>query len=450
MKVIPQEGAELLDPDPQVKAAGRVRATNPLRFAPLTGILMTDASGGLLVRRVRVRVTSGPDRGREALLEAGTLLVGTHSDNDLILRDPQVGKYHLEIALVAGGIRVRDLGSDGGTFVGSVKVQQSVLPMGTEVSLGRSTLQLLSGDIPVPVSPSERTSFGPVLGQSLSMRTVFALLERVAPSDAPVVLEGESGTGRSLIARAIHASSRFAASPMASIDFRLPSHERPTLSSLAQRTDTFTLLVDRIDKATPAEQTALLALYERREEGVLDARIIATSNIDIRREGAEGRFRKELVPHAAAVRIVVPPLRARAEDIPLLVRQFAREVCGAELDFENHDFDRLLARDYPGNVRELRQLIGKALQVDAPPLQLPKSGLARARAALVMPLNARPKPPPPAVARDRLVEFFERDHVEQTHKRLNGNIAEIGRALGLPRREVIKTLKRFSLACPDR
>jgi DNA-binding NtrC family response regulator len=214
---------------------------------------------------------------------------------------------------------------------------------------------------------------------------------------------------------------------MASIDFRLPSHERPTLSSLAQRTDTFTLLVDRIDKATPAEQTALLSLYERREEGVLDARIIATSNIDIRREGAEGRFRKELVPHAAAVRILVPPLRARAEDIPLLVRQFAREVCGAELDFENHDFDRLLAREYPGNVRELRQLIGKALQVDAPPLQLPKSGLARARAALVMPLNARPKPP------QRLVDR-------------TGDVATAAKEAGLQKKDFLAELDRLKIA----
>ncbi len=450
MKVIPQEGGELFEPDPQAKPAGRVRTGNPLRFAPLTGILQTDASGGLLVRRVRVRVTSGPDRGREAILEAGTLLVGTHSDNDLILRDPQVGKYHLEIALVAGGIRVRDLGSEGGTFVGAARVQTAVFAIGTEVSLGRSTLQLLSGDIAIAVAPSDRGSFGPVLGQSLSMRVLFALLERVAPSDSPLVLEGEPGTGRSLIARAVHASSRFAASPMTAIDFRQPPHERPTLSSLAQRTDTFTLLIDRIDQATPAEQTALLSLYERREEGVLDARILATSNVDLRREGAEGRFRKELVPHAASVRVVIPPLRSRTEDIPLLVRQFAKEVCGAELEFDTHDFDRLLAREYTGNVRELRALVVRALQVDAAPPQLPKSGRERARAALVMPLNARPKPPPPKVARDRLVEFFERDHVEQTHKRLQGNVAEIARALGMPRREVIKTLKRYGLPCPDR
>jgi hypothetical protein len=85
-------------------AGGRVGGnTGATRLTPLTGVLMTDANGALVVRRVRVRVTSGPDRGREALLEAGTLLVGTHPDNDLVLRDPSVGKYHLELALVAAG-----------------------------------------------------------------------------------------------------------------------------------------------------------------------------------------------------------------------------------------------------------------------------------------------------------------------------------------------------------
>ena len=80
------------------------RMQHAARFPPLTGVLMTDPAGSLLVRRVRVRVTSGPDRGRESLLEAGTLLIGTHSDNDLILRDLHASKYHLEIALVAGEI----------------------------------------------------------------------------------------------------------------------------------------------------------------------------------------------------------------------------------------------------------------------------------------------------------------------------------------------------------
>src|SRR5262249_20679112 len=121
------------------------------RLTPLTGVLMTDGSGGLVVRRVRVRVMSGPDRGREALLEAGTLLVGTHPDNDLVLRDPTVGKYHLELALVAAGVRVRDLGAEGGSLISGLRVGTTIVPAGTEVILGRTTLQLLVADVSVPV-----------------------------------------------------------------------------------------------------------------------------------------------------------------------------------------------------------------------------------------------------------------------------------------------------------
>lgn len=449
MKVIHQESTETVDGEAPARVA-RPRPNAPLRFAPLTGAVMTDASGGLVVRRVRVRVVGGPDRGREALLEAGTLLVGTHTDNDLILRDPQVGKYHLEIALVAGGIRVRDLGSDAGTFVASQRITSGVVTVGTELQLGRTTLHLLAGDLTVNVSPSERTAFGMVVGQSLPMRMLFALLERVAPSDVPLLLQGPTGAGRTLIAKAIHANSRFAASPITVVDFRLPQSERPTVTQVSQRADTFTLLLEGLDEASTGDHGALLSLYQRREEGVLDARIIATSTTDIQQLAAAGRMRSELAVYVSSVRLRVPALSERIEDIPMLVQQFCRDICGAEAQLRPEDFDRIAQRDYPGNVRELRQLIAKALQVEVTAPPLPKSGIARARAALVMPLNARPKPPHPKVARDRLVEYFEKDWLMGLMKRADNNVSEVARELNLPRREAIKLLKKHSITCPDR
>jgi DNA-binding NtrC family response regulator len=302
----------------------------------------------------------------------------------------------------------------------------------------------------VPIPPSERNAFGPALGQSPSMRQLFAVLERVAPSDAPLLLEGEPGTGRTLIAKAIHSSSRFAASPITVIDFHQPPGERPTVTSVGQRSDTFTLLLERIDEASPSEINALLNLYQRREEGVLDARIIATSSTDIRRAAADGRIRKELAAHVAAVRIVLPPLRERMEDVALLVRQFAREICGTEPPLGPAELSRIVSREYPGNVRELRQLVARALQAGAAAPVLPRQGVARARAALVMPLNARPKPPEPTVARERLVEFFEKDWVLGLHAKHHGNLTEVSRESAIARKELVRRLKSWGVAASEK
>jgi DNA-binding NtrC family response regulator len=277
------------------------------------------------------------------------------------------------------------------------------------------------------------------------MRQLFALLERIGPSDAPVLIEGPAGSGRTLIAKAIHSSSRFAAAPVTVIDFRLPPNERPTITSVGQRSDTFTLLLERIDEATPSEREALLTLYSRREEGVLDARIIATASTDLRRAALDGRIRRELAAHVAAVRVTVPSLAARVDDVPLLVRQFAREICGAEPTLRPGDLDRALARTYPGNVKELRQLVSLALQPEATPSSLPKAGAARARAALVRPLNARPKAPDPGVARERLIAYFERDWLTQLHTRLGGDLAELVRETGIARKELQQRLKDLGL-----
>ena len=141
----------------------------------------------------------------------------------------------------------------------AARLGTGVVSVGTEISIGRSTLQLLVGDLTVPVIPSERTSFGPVSGQSASMRTLFAVLERIAATDTPILLEGDPGTGRTLIAKAVHASSRFAASPITAIDLRLPTSERPSLAQVSQQVQPFTLLLERSAEASNADLRALPA-----------------------------------------------------------------------------------------------------------------------------------------------------------------------------------------------
>ncbi|MFO0560550.1 MAG: FHA domain-containing protein [Polyangiales bacterium] len=432
---------------PAVTASVRPPSVSaPAKLPALTGVLMTDERGTLVVRRVRVRVTSGPDRGREALLEAGTLLVGTHADNDLVLRDPAVSKYHLELALVAGGVRVRDLGSETGTLVGGARINNTVVPSGTELAIGRTTLQLLGADVSVPSAVSERTAFGPAVGKTQVMRELFGLLERLAPTDSPLLLEGEPGCGRTLLAKAIHISSRFAASPVTVVDFGLSPIERPSLLQIAQRADTFTLLIERIDEAPSGSIPELLALYERREEGVLDARIIATASPGLRAQPTDNKLRKDLLAHACAVRVVVPPLRQRLEDVPLLVRSFIREIAQVDPSFEDGDFAIAMAREYPGNVRELRKLVAKALQAEpVARTMLPSAGIARAKAALLLPLNARPKPPDAGTARQRVLDAFSLDWMQRLIDR-TGDVALAAKEAGLAKKDFVAEFDRLKAA----
>jgi hypothetical protein len=447
--VVNRDGVRDGDPTLPPPSASSVRPSSvsaPAKLPALTGVLMTDDRGTLVVRRVRVRVTGGPDRGREALLEAGTLLVGTHADNDLVLRDPTVSKYHLELALVAGGVRSRDLGSESGTLVSGAKVTNVVVAAGTELTIGRTTLQLLGSDVAVPALVSERTSFGPAVGKSSAMRELFGMLERLAPTDSPLLLEGEAGSGRTLLAKAIHVSSRFAASPITLVDFSLAPIERPSLLQIAQRPDTFTLLIERIDEAPSSVIPELLSIYERREEGVLDARIIATAAPGLRAQPSDNKLRRDLLAHACAVRVYVPPLRARLEDVPLLVRQFIREIAQVDPSFEDGDFARAMTRDYPGNVKELRKIVAKALQAEpVARAMLPSAGLARAKAALLLPLNARPKPPDAGTARQRVLDAFTLDWMQRLVD-VTGDVALAAREAGLGKKEFVAELDRLKEA----
>ncbi|HEX4621771.1 MAG TPA: sigma 54-interacting transcriptional regulator, partial [Myxococcaceae bacterium] len=174
------------------------------------------ASGTLRTRRYQVSVAAGADAGKALSLQ-GVVRVGTHADCELCLSDETVSRYHLELYSRGDGVRVRDLASTNGTKIAGIRVQDAIVEPPTRVLLGRTELSLTveEEDLGQPIGA---TAFGDALGESQAMRRLFGVLERVAPADVTVLLLGETGTGKEVIARSIHARSPRAQEPFVVVD----------------------------------------------------------------------------------------------------------------------------------------------------------------------------------------------------------------------------------------
>jgi transcriptional regulator with PAS, ATPase and Fis domain len=191
-----------------------------------TQLLTDDASGLLVERSYRLRVVSGPDQGKEHVLDEGTTMVGTHADNDLVLTDSTVSRYHLEIRVRRDGIEVRDLDTTNGTKHGGTKVGQVVLTGSARLRLGKHTeVDFEPVDTSVDLADYKGDRYGDVLGSTQPMKRLFALLSKAAPTEATILLQGETGTGKEAIAEAVHQHSKRAKGPFVVVDCGSIPHE---------------------------------------------------------------------------------------------------------------------------------------------------------------------------------------------------------------------------------
>jgi DNA-binding NtrC family response regulator len=423
---------------------------------------------GLSFRKLRLQVISGPDAGRSFSADALRTLVGTHESADLVLRDPAVSRFHFELATDGGRLSLRDLGSTNGTFVNGIWVLQVYLRAGAIVALGDTTLRIDLDDELVRVPLSERDHFGRLVGRSAPMRAAFAQLERAAASDVTVLLEGETGTGKEAAAASIHAESRRAKGPFVVVDCAaIPSdlleselfgHERGAFTGAAgARRGAFeaasggTIFLDEIGElGTELQPKLLRALQERTVKRIgsndhvpVDVRVVAATNRSLGEEVNEQRFRSDLYFRIAVLKIRLPSLRERAEDLPLLVegalaRLGKRDAPEAELLRAPSTLQELAGHRWPGNVRELANYVERCLalrekppitsEVGSPPI-VPKG-------APVLPLK---------VAREQCLREFERCYLENVLRSSDDNVAAAARAAGIDRRHFYRLLERHGL-----
>ncbi|MGE0785402.1 MAG: sigma-54-dependent Fis family transcriptional regulator [Sandaracinaceae bacterium] len=407
------------------------------RLAPSTGVVGTNPGNQLVLRRLVVRVVSGPDRGKEKRLESGTMLLGSHPDADLVLTDGTVSRYHAEIALLPGGVRVRDLRSTNGTYVGDSRIEAVVVAPGSEVRLGRTRVELLPADVPMPEAPSDRSSFGRLVGSSRAMRKLYSVLERVAAMDSPVLVWGEPGVGKSEAARAVHERSSRQGGPFAELDLR-SGIDPSAVAGEMEHARGGTLVLDHVDEAPGAIQDALVTALDRLERGQYDVRPIALARSDLRELVESGVLRRDLWFSLAAIRVEVPPLRERLEDLPRLVRDLVATTGYPDVGLTAAELGALRAHEFEGNVRELRRMIEETLltshRASRPP-PMPNQ-VAVTEDLVQLPFKE---------AKERLMDAFERHYIHSLLAKHDGNVSRAASEAGVDRNHLARLAKKHGL-----
>ena len=416
-----------------------------------------------IVHKLRVAIVAGPDAGATCAPDDGSrLAVGTAEDNALVVRDPAVSRYHLELHRTPAGVEVIDLGSRNGTWVGNVRVTRAVVPAGTQLRLGDTALTVEDAGNAVAPPPADVPRTDNLVGDSEAIREVARLVHRVARVDSSVLIQGETGTGKEVIARSIHEASprrdrelvivdcgSMPASLIASILF---GHEKGAFTGADQRrTGAFeraeggTVLLDEIGELPLDVQPALLGVLERRaftrvggaQSVAVDVRVLAATHRDLRAEVNAGRFRADLYYRLAVAKIVVPPLRERPEDIEPLVAHFVQRLTGvAELGPLAPAMEALRAHPWSGNVRELRNVVEAALVMGELDLG---TGASPTRAVVPGELASYRDARAAALAR------FETDYLKSLIERAGGNASEAARLARMDRPYLLTLLRKHGL-----
>lgn len=396
-------------------------------------------------------------------------LIGTNDSCDLVLQDGSVSRFHCELLVGNQQIRVRDLDSTNGTIIDGTRVVEGFLRRDSVLRLGRTLIRFELTDQHIHIPISQRTEFGDLVGKSVLMRSVFALLERAALLDTKLLLVGETGTGKSAAARAIHEESARKDGPFIAIDCgaismnllesELFGHVRGAFTGALDRVGAFemaangTLFLDEIGELPMSMQSKLLtALDENRIRRVgetlsrpVNVRVIAATNRDLRREVNARRFREDLYYRIAVVSLEMPPLRQRPEDIPMLVeRMLARKGASPEQIQALTDEEvlhSLCTAAWPGNIRELDNHIerclwfGGATALVKDPVTHPDSSAVEVDATL-----------PYAEAKRKALQEIEKAYLLQLMRMHGDRASAAAHASGLDRSYFYRLLRRHQIS----
>ncbi len=464
----------------------------------LRTVFVSDRATARRLTKVKLVVLDGEHAGKSFEVAKSRVYVGRSRVNDITIEDSSISSTHFELRAEEDGFLLRDLGSTNGTRLGGCRIREAWLEPEVSFRAGHTTFKLttMGEEVEIPLSRDEH--FGGVIGRSVAMREVFATLSKVAPSELTCLIEGETGTGKERVARAIHDESRRQSKPYVVLDCSsIPrdlmesyvfGHEKGAFTgAVSQRTGAFeqahggTLFLDEIGELDISLQPKLLRVLESREFKRVggaktvraDCRVIAATNRDLRAMVNEGTFREDLYFRLSIVNVLLPPLRDRRDDIPLLVEHFLKDVWKSrpdrpQLRLTASAMDMLLSYTWPGNVRELRNVIVRAANlasgsaIEREDLQLGAAGLLSV-ASTSSTSSSMSSPGTGATsggyehgfsvdisepfkdAKQEVIERFEIAYLERLMEAYEGNISQASSATGLTRYHLRELLKKYDL-----
>jgi two-component system, NtrC family, nitrogen regulation response regulator GlnG len=411
-------------------------------------------------------VIKGPDRGESVrLTESRPLYFGSSPSCELPLSDKTVSRKHLMAELVGDEVVMRDNNSTNGTFIQGSRFKEITIGFGAEVKLGRTVIKYLPDEEVVEPEPLERNSFGHLIGGDTKMRQLFKLLNDVADTDATVLIEGETGTGKELIAEEIHNHSQrrdgpfrvfdCGSVPRELIESALFGHVKGSFTgAITDRKGAFaeahggTIFLDEIGEMALDLQPSLLRVLDKRAVRKvgsntyekIDVRVVAATNRDLRAEVAKKNFREDLYYRLAVIRVSVPPLRERGSDIPLLVQHFVNAFAsGRPLYVPPEDMARIQRHSWPGNVRELRNVIERACILShGDAVNIDDALIEEAAPALGIRTDL-----PFKEAKGQLVEMFEREYIEDLMRRHKMNLSAAAREAQIDRKHLRELIRKY-------
>ncbi len=433
-------------------------------------------------RKCQLVILSSPAKGKKLDLNRPITKIGKKEDNDLVLDEKTVSRNHVEITQTEDSYRIKDLDSTNGTFVNDIRVKEAYLTPGDIIRLGTVRTEFIAFDEKVSIEPSTRQEFGPLLGRARRMRQIFSLLEKISPTNATVLVEGETGTGKDLVARAIHQNSPrknkpfvvFDCSAVAQnlIESELFGHVKGSFTgAVGTRKGAFeeasggTIFLDEIGELSLDLQPKLLRALEQREikkvgsnESIpIDVRIVCATNRNLRKEVSENRFRQDLYYRLSVVKIHLPPLRERPDDVPLLIEKLlANGRFNVTPDgklkvtrVEDEALKMLSRYQWPGNVRELVNILerivpmvdgntisGKDVHMIFEEMEQDEEATERMTVDMALPFKE---------AKQKIVEVFEKDYLAALLRRNHYNISKTAREAGIDRKHIRNLLKKYGI-----